>query len=79
MFTGGKHHGKGFRAVFVNDTRDIKELPVKSQNMDSVLISKMGCTLNQLEEKLFSSLFEYCKIDAITACHRFHLGLLLMF
>ena len=44
LFTEGKHHGKGFRTVFVNDTRDIKELPVKSQNMDSVLISKMGCT-----------------------------------
>ena len=53
LFTGGKHHGKDFRTVFVNDTR-IKELPVKSQNMDSVLISKMGRTLNQLGEKLFT-------------------------
>ena len=29
LFTGGKHHGKGFMSVLVNDTRDIKELLVK--------------------------------------------------
>ena len=53
MFTRGKHHGKGFRAVFVLDTRDIKELLVKLQNRDSVFISMMGVQ-PQLEEKLFT-------------------------